>query len=150
MNKNEPKVQAFSASLGAVVSHAARLLTQALADAHKTLPLAPAQYRVLVELWQTEHLTQQELVQKLDIEQPTVGSTINRMERDDLIQRQPHPRDGRSRVICLTEKAKRLKIPATNAAEEINKNVLSDFSDAEKEQFFKFLDRIINKLKKDG
>lgn len=149
MNKNKPKVQDFSLSLGGTVSHAARLLTQALADAQKGLALAPAQYRVLVELWQEERLTQHDLVKKLDIEQPTVGSTVNRMERDCLIQRQPHPHDGRSQIICLTEKAKKLKAPATHAAKEINERILSDFSDAEKIQLFEFLDRIIRGLKKD-
>lgn len=148
MNKNKPDGQEVSPSVGAVVSHASRLLTQALAEAQKALPLAPAQYRVLIELWQTEGLTQQALVQKLDIEQPTVGSTINRMERDGLVQRKPHPRDGRSQVICLTEKAKKLKGPATKAANNINQTALLDFSEAEKNQLFEFLDRIIGRLKK--
>lgn len=147
MNKNEPNVQPPTPSVGAVVSHAARLLTQALAEAQKALPLAPAQYRVLVELWQEEHLTQHDLVQRLDIEQPTVGATINRMERDGLIQRQPHPHDGRSQVICLTTRGKDLKTPAINVANAINDYVFSDFSEADKASLFEFLARIIAKLK---
>ena len=150
MNKNEPNVQASTPSVGAVVSHAARLLTQALAEAQRPLSLAPAQYRVLVELWQEEYLTQHDLVRRLDIEQPTVGATISRMERDGLIKRQPHPHDGRSQVICLTALARQLKVPATDAAHRINDDVLSDFSDADKAQLFELLGRIINKLRKNA
>lgn len=148
MNKSEPTVQIATLSVGAVVSHAARLLTQALAEAQRTLHLAPAQYRVLVELWQDEPLTQHDLVRRLDIEQSTVGATMSRMARDGLIQLQPHPHDGRSQVICLTELARQLKIPATNLAKEINDDVLSEFSEEERVQLFELLGKIINKLKK--
>ena len=147
MNKIKPEAPLPTSSVGAVVSHAARLLTQALAEAQKTLPLAPAQYRILIELWRQDELTQQDLVQKLDIEQSTVGNTINRMERDGLIHRQPNPNDGRSQVICLTARAKELQGPATSVAHEINEDVLSEFSEAEKTQFFEFIDRIIRRLK---
>lgn len=143
MNKPDPSFP----SLGAVVSHAARLLTQALAESQKSLSLAPAQYRVLVELWQQDQLTQHMLVQRLDIEQSTVGNTLNRMERDGLIQRQPHAQDGRSRIICLTPLAKQLKPAAMSASSQINEAVLSAFSEAEKAQLFEYMGRIIQKLK---
>lgn len=143
MNKPDPSFP----SLGAVVSHAARLLTQALAESQKSLSLAPAQYRVLVELWQQDQLTQHMLVQRLDIEQSTVGNTLNRMERDGLIRRQPHAQDGRSRIICLTPLAKKLKPAAMNASSQINEAVLSEFSEAEKAQLFEYMGRIIQKLK---
>lgn len=134
-------------SVGAVVSHAARLLTLALADAHKSLALAPAQYRILVELWQEDGLTQHALVQKLDLEQSTVGTTLSRMERDGLIQRQPHLNDGRSQLIHLTPHAKALQAPATAAASQINNDILSDFSEREQAQLFEFIDRIICRFK---
>lgn len=133
-------------SLESVITHAARLLTQSLASVQGKMSLTPAQYRILLELWQQDQLTQQTLVDNLAIEQSTIGNALDRMERDGLILRRPHITDRRSRVICLTKRSQQLKDPAIKAASKINKSVLSDFNEAEQAQLFEFINRIIVKL----
>lgn len=134
-------------SAGAVTSHAARLLSQALAEAQQTLRIAPAQYRIMRELWREDGLVQKNLIARLDIEQSTIGNTINRMVRDGLIERQPHPQDGRSQILCLTPHAKKMKDQAVNIACRINDKALSGFSEEEKIQFFSLMDKMIKALR---
>lgn len=43
------------------------------------------------------------------IEPPTVARTIDRMVRDDLVRREPHPRNGRDTCIRLTPRALALR-----------------------------------------
>lgn len=134
-------------SAGAAIAHAARLMSQTLAEAQQDLNIAPAQYRILTELWKYGGLTQRDLVARLDIEQSTIGNTLSRMERDGLIQRKPHPTDGRAQIIGLTARARKLKEPAMAIGAKINNVALSGFSAAEKAQFREFMNRIISALK---
>ena len=67
-----PAAAAFrQASTGFQANHMARLLTQALAEILRPLGLAPAQFIVLIELWDGEALTQKDLMGRLDVEQAT-------------------------------------------------------------------------------
>lgn len=148
MAKFDLNKTASDSSAGAMVAHASRLLHQALALAQQPLGLAPAQYKILVLLWLKDSQTQRDLVLKLDIEQSTIGSTLNRMERDGLIQRRPNPDDGRSQFICLTPRGKKLKAPAMQLANRINEQALSAFSATERAQFFTLMEKFIKNLKK--
>jgi len=49
-----------------------------------------------LQLWAEDGLTQRDLVERLDIEQATMGNTLGQMEHDGLIVRTPHPTDGRA------------------------------------------------------
>jgi DNA-binding MarR family transcriptional regulator len=109
-----------SASTGFQTNHMARLLTQALAEALKPLGLAPAQFIVLIELWDGEALTQRELMRRLDVEQATMGNTLNRMERDGLIRRELHPDDNRAQLVRVTPHAAALEPRAKAASRRIN------------------------------
>lgn len=148
MAKADLHKTALDHSAGALVAHASRLLHQALALAQQPLGLAPAQYKILVQLWAQDAQTQRDLVLKLDIEQSTIGSTLNRMERDGLIQRRPNPQDGRSQFICLTARSKKLKGPAIQLANRINEKALSGFTAAERAQFFALMEKFIKTIKK--
>jgi DNA-binding MarR family transcriptional regulator len=94
----------------------ARLFAIGLTERLRPLSLATAQFAVLLHLWENDGLTQRDLVERLDLEQATVGNTLNRMERDGLILRKPHPDDGRSQIICITDRARALRAAATRSA----------------------------------
>jgi DNA-binding MarR family transcriptional regulator len=125
----------------------ARLFANALADKLRPLGLAPAQFPVLLELWQHDALTQKELVERLDLEQATVGNTLNRMERDGLITRRPHPQDGRSQMICLTARARSLETEATRCATAINARALADLGDVDRKSLLELMQRVIDRLR---
>ena len=118
-------------SPGFLANQMARLFAQALAERLKPLRIAPAQFMVLLELWTGDQLTQRDLVERLDVEQATMASTLMRMERDGLIERRPNARDSRSRTIHVTEQAFALREPAIAAAKSVNALALATLSDTE-------------------
>lgn len=126
----------------------ARLFAHALAEDLAPLKLAPAQFMTLLELWEKEGDTQKELVLRLDVEQATMASTLNRMEWDGLIIRRPHPEDSRAQLIFLTAHARSLEEPAVAAAREVNAIALSDLDEMEKRTFTALMPRVICALQK--
>ncbi len=134
-------------SAGFLANHMARLFAKGLQHSIRPLGLAPAQFMTLLELWGEDGLTQRELVERLDVEQATMANTLTRMERDGLIERRPHPADGRSHSIHLTPKAIALRGPAIDAARSVNAAALGDLSDEEREIFLDLTLRIIGSLK---
>ena len=89
-------------SAGYLMNHIARQFAILLGEGLKPLGIAPAQFPILLELWQKDGLSQQELVERADLKQATIANTLARMERDGLITREPNPDDARSRLIMLT------------------------------------------------
>ncbi|ADZ71829.1 MarR family winged helix-turn-helix transcriptional regulator [Polymorphum gilvum] len=135
-------------SAGYLANHMARLFFNALAERIKPLGLAPAQFMTLLELWAEDGLTQKDLVARLDVEQATMANTLARMERDGLVVRRPHVRDKRAQSIWLTEHARTLQGPATEAARSVNALALAELSDAERAQFLSSMNRTIAALRK--
>ena len=115
-------------SAGFLVNHLARIFERALAEGIRPLGLAPGQFMVLLELWREEGQTQRQLVGRLDVEQATMANTLARMERDGLVVRRPHPRDGRAQSIHLTPRARALEAPATEVASAVNRRMLRRLS----------------------
>ncbi len=132
-------------SAGYLANHMARLFAIALSERLAPLGLATAQFAVLLELWENDSVTQRELVERLDLEQATVGNTLNRMERDGLIIRKPHPSDGRSQIICVAPKARGLEAEATRCAIDINAQALAGLTGLEAETLLDLMRRVVEK-----
>lgn len=88
-----------------------------------------------MELFNQDGLTQTELVQRIDVEQPTAVRTLDRMERDGFIHRQPSPLDRRAVLIYLSEKGKQTEPMLAENARRLNDLALQGFSEAEKTSF---------------
>ena len=147
MTELTQETDALQVSVGSLTSRAARLFAQALTQAQQALHILPAQYRILLELWREDGLAQKDLIARLDIEQSTIGNTLNRMVKDGLISRQPHPQDGRSQSLSLTPYALKLKDQALRDARYVNEKALSGFSGEEREQFIALMHKMIEALK---
>ncbi len=137
-------------SAGYLANHMARLFASALAERIRPLGLAPAQFMVLLELWQEEGLTQRQLVERLDVEQATMAKTLARMERDGLVLRRPHPHDRRAQAVDPTPKARALEASAKGFAAEVNAIALEDLDEAEREAFITMATRIVGRLQAGG
>jgi len=136
-----------SGSAGFLTNHMARLFAHGLARRIEPLGLAPAQFMILLELWEKDGRTQKELVQLLDVEQATIANTLARMERDGLVKRKPNEADGRSQLIYMTARAKSLKEPAITAAHAQNTLALGELSKDEISQFLDLIRRVIARMK---
>ncbi|WP_415400975.1 MarR family winged helix-turn-helix transcriptional regulator [Tateyamaria sp. SN3-11] len=135
-------------SHGYLVHHIARMCFERLRVRIEPLGIVPGQFPALLALWQQDGQTQRELVEKLDVEQATMANTLNRMERDGLVERREHPSDGRARVVYLTEKARAIRDDAYAAAMEVNADTLEDFTEEERLQYIEFMQRTIRTLRK--
>jgi DNA-binding MarR family transcriptional regulator len=83
------------------------------------------------------------------IEPPTVARTIDRMVRDGLVRREPHPHDGRATRILLTPRA--LALREELAAESLagNRFAARVLSAEELETLKTLLRRLIDGLTKE-
>lgn len=130
-------------SAGFLANHLARLFANRLQAKIAPIGLAPAQFMALLELWERDGLTQAELVERLDVEQATMANTLNRMERDGLIARTPHPEDRRAKLVWLTETARKLERQAKQAAQSVNAEALAGLSAQEREAMLDVMGKVI-------
>jgi DNA-binding MarR family transcriptional regulator len=107
-------------SLGYVINQVARQFARALHDEISQHGVVPGQFAQLLALYEKDGITQQELCEIVQIEQPTMANTLKRMERDGLVERVPHASDRRKHLIVLTDKAKRLEGSLIDAANRVN------------------------------
>lgn len=111
----------------------ARHLSNRLREGLMPLGLLPAQYTALAEIARAEGLTQKELVERLDLEQPGVARTLAGLEAMGWIERRP--RKGRSHGLYLTDRA-RVTLPrAHQVAFEIDRRAVSHFTRTEGAHF---------------
>lgn len=108
--------------------------------------IAQAYTPFLLQLWREDGQTQASLHRKIGIEQPTAVRTLDRMERDQLIQRVPCAADRRAVKIHLTEKAHQLQPVVFACRKIINDIGTNDFNNHEKEMFHYLLKRVITSL----
>lgn len=130
-------------SAGYLINHLARMFAQGLAAAIRPLGLSTGTFPALLELWESDGVTQKHLVSKLGIEQATMANTLNRMERDGLITRRKDPEDGRSQLVWLTDQARALHAPAVAAAEAVNEDLLAPLTTDERRQLLALMRKVI-------
>lgn len=140
----EPLVR--EASLGYQVNHLARLLAQALHRRIAPLGVVPGQFAQLLALFEQDGLTQRELCERVRIEQPTMANTLQRMERDALIRREPDPADGRRARVVLTPRARDMEERLVAAARDVNAVATRGLSDHDVSAFMHTMARIIDNL----
>lgn len=133
-------------SLGYVVNHLSRLMTQALGDETANLGVTPGQLPVLMCLWEQDGLTQRELYQRVHIEQATMSNTLSRMERDGLVKRKPDPDDRRASRVMLTPKAKKIEADLVEATKAVTKRALGDLKKKDKKAVMDLMGAMIDNL----
>jgi MarR family transcriptional regulator for hemolysin len=136
------------ASGGYVTNRAARLFIRALE--RRLLHGGVGQMPVFLALINGGALTQTELARTASVEQPTMANTLQRMERDGLIDRTPDPADKRSTLVSLSKLGRRRAAEAMEAALEVNGVALAPLTAAERKSFFSLIHRIIAALESDG
>lgn len=90
--------------------------------------LTPQQFCLLAFLWKQDALSQAELSDKTSIDRTTMGGLINRLQKDGLVERRPHPDDRRAYRICLTEPGKSLEQELGAIARSVREKFLAKLS----------------------
>ena len=99
-----------------------------------------------MELFEQDGLTQTALQRAIGVEQPTVVRTLDRMERDGLIERKSSPTDRRAFHIYLTDKGRDCEPMVKAAASELNQSLLQSVSTEEQTHIQSYLQRLIDNL----
>ena len=134
-------------SLGYQIAHLNRLYDRRLQDALEDLGVAPGQFAPLVMLFEQDGLTQAELCRRINVEQPTMANTLDRMERDGLVKRQPDPGDKRRATVHLTPRAAEMRNTVMDRARKVSSQAVERMSANDQDTLFHLLARMSDNLK---
>jgi MarR family transcriptional regulator, transcriptional regulator for hemolysin len=136
----------LSLSPGFLINRSSRLALRWAEEHFRPLGLAVAQMPVLYALKDGSSLTQRQLANLAQIEQPTMAQLLGRMERDGLIRRSPNPEDKRSSLISLTPAALKRLPKAQALLAEGRRDMLEGFSDREIATLCELMQRVLGNL----
>jgi DNA-binding MarR family transcriptional regulator len=133
-------------TIGFQSAQLARLISLRLREGLAPLGLMPAQAAALIEIGQKPGLTQKELVERLEVEQPGVARTLNGLEADGWIFRES--RGGRAQGLYLSDRASEVVPKAAEITAEINRVALAELSRTERANLIAALEELIGDLKR--
>ena len=110
------------------------------------LGLTRAQWRVLSRINRMEGATQTELATVLEIEKPTLGRLLDRLEEKGWIERHGDKHDGRTKRIKLAYKAQPLLEKMYDLCDEILESAIAGLSEKEAEQLRYSLSKVKQNL----
>ena len=111
-------------NFGFLVHDVARLMRVAYDRRAKALGLTRSQWWVLNHLYFNEGITQSELADLLDVEKPTLGRLLDRLEAKGWIARQPDRHDRRAKRVYLTGEVQALMRALRKLAAALRKDAL--------------------------
>jgi MarR family transcriptional regulator, transcriptional regulator for hemolysin len=91
--------------VGYLIGDVSRMLRTVYDRRVEPLGLTRAQWRVLARISRIEGCTQTELAAELEIEKPTLGKLIERLEEKEWVKRRPDENDARTKRVFLTKRA---------------------------------------------
>ncbi|RKH53008.1 MarR family transcriptional regulator [Corallococcus sp. AB049A] len=128
------------------INHASRLLMRHFEQRLRPLEFGMAYLPVAIALEEQGPLLQKQLAEYAHVEQPTMAALLTRMERDGLIQREPHPDDKRATRISLSAKG-RGRLPQAKAQlARVAEQATAGFSERERATFMSLLHRVVANL----
>ncbi|MDB5988132.1 MAG: Transcriptional regulator, MarR family [Nevskia sp.] len=110
------------------------------------LNLTLAQCKVLIYLQRNEGISQVRLAERTDTDPMTLVRTLDRMERDGLIERRQDPADRRARRLFMTTAAEPVVAEIWRIAARARAASLAGLSPAERVQLVSLLERVHDNL----
>ena len=104
--------------------------------------LRPVDFSVLSLITHNPGITSRQLCTALGILPPNLVGMINALEKREVIERQPHPRDGRAMGLHLTPAGQKLMRAAERTAAQLEAEVAARLSPTETRTLIKLLKKI--------
>lgn len=104
--------------------------------------LRPVDFSVLSLVTHNPGITSRQLCNALGILPPNLVGMVNALEKRGVIERQPHPRDGRAVGLHLTAEGGRLMGEAERTAAELEAEVAARLTPAENRTLIRLLQKI--------
>lgn len=108
--------------------------------------LSPGAYNVLVAIGDRDDMTIADVRRILRVESPTVSTLIARMQRDELIEKQPSPQDGRASLLKPTQRAADLLERAQRIVYVEASDITHGFSEVEQDMLVRLLEKVLENL----
>ena len=124
-----------SRNFGFLLNDVARLLRTAYDRRIRELGLTRAQWWVLTHVFRAEGITQTELAEVLEVEKPTLGRLLDRLEAKGWVRRTHDARDRRVWRVRLTKEVEPALRTMRAIAAELRRDALAGLSAAERERF---------------
>ena len=125
----------LSRNFGFILHDVARLLRMTYDRRMKTLGLTRSQWWVLTHLYRNDGVTQSELADILEIEKPTLGRLLDRLETNGWVQRKEHSEDRRAKRVFLTDEVAPALKAMRAAAAEMRRDALAGLTSEAQQQF---------------
>lgn len=122
-------------NFGFLVNDVARLMRTVYDRRVRSLGLTRSQWWVLNHLFRTPGATQSELAAILEVERPTLGRLLDRLEKKGWVRREDDARDRRAWRVYLTPAAEPAMRRLRRHARELRRDALGGISAAEREKF---------------
>ena len=133
-------------NFGFLLHDVSRLMKTVFDRRGREIGLTRSQWWVLTMLYAKEGVTQSELADFMDLEKPTLGRLLDRMQEKEWIERRPDRRDRRVNRLFLTEKVQEIMRALRKTAADVRKDALGNMATIEREDFIDTLIKIKNNL----
>ena len=125
----------LSRNFGFLLHDVARLMRNAYDRRIRKLGLTRAQWWVLTHLYRSNGVTQTELAETLEIEKPTLGRLLDRLEAKGWVRREHDASDRRVWHVHLTDEVEPALHTMRTIAAELRRDALTGISAVERERF---------------
>lgn len=125
----------LSRNFGFLLNDVARLLRTAYDRRIRKLGLTRAQWWVLTHLFRGDGVSQTELAETLEIEKPTLGRLLDRLETKGWVRREHDARDRRIWRVHLTDEVEPALRTMRVIAAELRRDALAGLSAGKREVF---------------
>lgn len=122
-------------NFGFILHDVARLLRTTYDRRVRELGLTRSQWWVLTHLFRKDGITQSELAETLELEKPSLGRLLDRLEAKGWVRRAEDSRDRRAKRIHLTEAAQTPMKVMREIAAGVREDALSGLSADEQDRF---------------
>jgi DNA-binding MarR family transcriptional regulator len=147
MSETETKYE-LAESFGYLTGNAYRAINKRLRNLFKAEghPITVEQFGILVHLWETDGLCQNQIGDIIDKDRAGVSRLINNLEKNDLIIRKSDKNDFRKKKVFLTENGKKLESCSKQLAYQVYSECIADKSESEISNAKSFLRNIKTNL----
>jgi DNA-binding MarR family transcriptional regulator len=122
-------------NFGFILHDVARLLRTTYDRRVRELGLTRSQWWVLTHLFRKDGITQSELAEILELEKPSLGRLLDRLESKGWIRRAEDLRDRRAKRVFLTAAAETPMQVMRDIAAGVREDALSGLSAADQDRF---------------
>lgn len=127
--------ESFDRNFGLILHDVAHLLRTTFDRRVRDMDLTRAQWWLLTHLYRQEGLTQTELADLMEIEKPSLGRLLDRLEAKSWIRREPDSVDRRIKRIYLTRDVEPMVMEMRQQAASLRADALAGLSEQQREQF---------------